>query len=199
MSKTIDYYFSLVSPYTYLGDAVFTEIAARHGATVHRKPMELGKIFPQTGGLPLPKRAPARQTYRMMELKRWREYRGLPLNLEPKFFPAAEWPAAGMVIAAENQGLDSAALVNGILTAVWAEERDIADGGTLKAIAGERGLDGEALLAATEDEVLKAAYGENTEQALAAGVFGAPSYVLDDELYWGQDRLDFVDRVLVDS
>ena len=199
MSKTIDYYFSLVSPYTYLGEVVFPEIVPRHGAAVHRKPMELGKIFPQTGGLPLPKRAPARLVYRMTELKRWREYRGLPLNLEPKFFPAAEWPAAGMVIAAENQGLDSAALVNGILTAVWAEERDIADAGTLKAIAGERGLDGEALLAAADDERVKAAYGENTEQALAAGGFGAPSYVIDDELYWGQDRLDFLDRVLGDS
>jgi 2-hydroxychromene-2-carboxylate isomerase len=199
MSKTIDYYFSLVSPYAYLGDAAFTEIAARHGAAVNRKPMELGKIFPETGGLPLPKRAPARQAYRMTELKRWRQYRGLPMNLEPKFFPAAERPAAGMVIAAENQELDSAALVNGILTAVWAEDRDIADAGTLKAIAGERGLDGEALLAAGDDEAIKAAYSANTEQALAAGVFGAPSFVLDDELYWGQDRLDFLDRALGES
>lgn len=199
MTKTIDYYLSLVSPYTYLGDACFSEIAERHGAVIRRKPMELGKIFPQTGGLPLPKRAPARQAYRLIEIDRWRKYRGLEMNLQPKYFPAQEWPAAGMVMAAEDQGLDSGALINGILTAVWAEERDIAELETLKAIAEERGLDGKALLKAAEDEDLKAAYNANTEAALAAGVFGAPSYVFNGELYWGQDRLDFLDRALGDG
>ncbi|MFQ5765398.1 MAG: 2-hydroxychromene-2-carboxylate isomerase [Rhodospirillales bacterium] len=199
MTKSVDYFLSLVSPYTYLGDALLTEIAARHGAAVRRRPMELAKIFPETGGLALPKRAPARQAYRLVELERWREFRDLPLNLQPKFFPAREWPAAGMVIAAENQGLDSAALVNGILTAVWAEGRDIADTGTLKAIAAERGLDGGALLAAAEDDAVKAAYAANTDDALKAGVFGAPTYVFQDRLYWGQDRLDFLDRALADA
>lgn len=196
MAKTVDYFLSLISPYTYLGDALFTEIAARHGARVRRRPMELAKIFPETGGLPLPKRAPARQAYRLVELDRWREFRGLPLNKKPKFFPAREWPAAGMVIAAENQGLDSAALVNGILTAVWAEERDIADPATLEAIAAERGLDGSALLARAEDDAVKDAYAANTADALEAGVFGAPTYVFQGQLYWGQDRLDFLDRAL---
>ncbi len=196
MSKIIHYYLSLVSPYTYLGDPFLTEIAQRHDAAVRRKPVELGKIFPETGGLPLPKRAPARQAYRLTELDRWRKHRGLDLNLQPKYFPAAEWPAAGMVIYAENQGFDSAALVNGILTAVWAEDRDIADTGTLKTIADECGLDGKALLKAAEDEGIKAAYESNTEEALKAGVFGAPSYVFKDELFWGQDRLEFLDRAL---
>lgn len=199
MTKTVDYFLSVVSPYTYLGDALFAEIATRHGAAVRRRPMELAKIFPETGGLPLPKRAPARQAYRLVELERWREFRGLPLNLQPKFFPAQEWPAAGMVIAAETQGLDSAALVNGILTAVWAEDRNIADTETLKAIAAERDLDGDRLLAAAEDEAVKAAYGANTEDALNAGVFGAPTYVFQDRIYWGQDRLDFLDRALADA
>lgn len=199
MSKTIDYYFSLVSPYTYLGDALLTEIAARHGAAIRRKPMELGKIFPATGGLPLPKRAPARQAYRLVELKRWREYRGLPLNLKPEFFPAPEWPAAGMVIAAQDQGLDCGSLVNGILTAVWAEDRDIADTDTLEDIAGKCGLDGAALLDAAEDDAVKATYAANSEQALETGVFGAPSYIFANELYWGQDRLDLLERALASN
>lgn len=199
MSKTIDYYLSLISPYTYLGDALVTEIAARHGAEIRRKPMELGKIFPETGGLPLAKRAPARQAYRLVELQRWRQQRGLPVNLQPKFFPAQEWPAAGMVIAAQDQGLDCGSLVNGILTAIWAEDRDIADTGTLEAIAGKCGLDGAALLDAAEDDAVKATYAANTEQALAAGVFGAPSYVFANELYWGQDRLDFLERALASA
>ena len=199
MSKTIDYYLSLISPYTYLGDALVTEIAARHGAEIRRKPMELAKIFPETGGLPLAKRAPARQAYRLVELKRWRQQRGLPVNLQPKFFPAPEWPAAGMVIAAQDQGLDCGSLVNGILTAIWAEDRDIADTDTLEAIAGKCGLDGAALLDAAEDDAVKATYGANTEQALASGVFGAPSYVFANELYWGQDRLDFLERALASA
>ena len=199
MSKTIDYYICLVSPYTYLGDALVTEIAARHGAVIRHKPMELAKIFPETGGLPLAKRAPARQAYRLVELKRWREHRGLPLNLRPKFFPAPEWPAAGMIIAAQDQELDCGPLVNGILTAVWAEDRDIADIDTLKAIAGQCGLDGGALLDAAEDDAVKATYAANSEQALAAGVFGAPSYVFTNELYWGQDRLAFLEGALASS
>ncbi|MCH8238424.1 MAG: 2-hydroxychromene-2-carboxylate isomerase [Proteobacteria bacterium] len=199
MSKTIDYYLSLISPYTYLGDALVTEIAARHGAEIRRKPMELAKIFPETGGLPLAKRAPARQAYRLVELKRWRQQRGLPLNLRPKFFPAPEWPAAGMIIAAQDQELDCGPLVNGILTAIWAEDRDIADTDTLEAIAGKCGLDGAALLDAAEDDAVKATYGANTEQALASGVFGAPSYVFANELYWGQDRLDFLERALASA
>ena len=199
MSKTIDYYICLVSPYTYLGDALVTEIAARHGAAIRHKPMELAKIFPETGGLPLAKRAPARQAYRLVELKRWRKHRGLPLNLRPKFFPAPEWPAAGMIIAAQDQELDCGPLVNGILTAVWAEDRDIADIDTLKAIAGKCGLDGGALLDAAEDDAVKATYAANSEQALAAGVFGAPSYVFTNELYWGQDRLAFLEDALASS
>ena len=199
MNRVIYYFLSLMSPYTYLGDAPLTEIAHRHSADIRRKPMELGKIFPETGGLPLPKRAPARQAYRLIELDRWRKHRGLDLNLQPKYFPAAEWPAAGMVIAAENQGFGSDVLVNGILTAVWAEERDIADTDTLRAIADERGLDGKALLKAAEDEAIREAYNSNTEEALQAGVFGAPGYVFRDELFWGQDRLDFLDRALAEA
>jgi 2-hydroxychromene-2-carboxylate isomerase len=197
MPQRIDYYFSLVSPWTYLGDARLTRIAKQHGAEINYKPTNLGRVFPETGGLPLGKRAPARRAYRMQELIRWRDHLAVPITLEPAFFPANEWPAAGMVIAAKRQGLDCGPLVNGFLTAVWAEERNIADTDTMLAIANERGFNGAALLEMAEsDASIKDTWNQNSDEALAAGVFGAPSYVIGENLYWGQDRLEFVDRKL---
>ncbi|MBT6094400.1 MAG: 2-hydroxychromene-2-carboxylate isomerase [Rhodospirillaceae bacterium] len=199
MTKRIDYYVCLISPWTYLGDTRFTEIAAKHGAEVNLKPMNLGRVFPETGGLPLGKRAPARRAYRMQELARWRDHLGVPINFEPAYFPANEWPAAGMVIAAKNQGLNCAPLVNGFLSAVWAEERNIADPDTMLAIAKERGFDGEALLKVAEEDATKDQWDVNSDEALAAGVFGAPAYVIGEQLFWGQDRLEFVERALAGS
>ena len=201
MPQRIDYYVCLISPWTYLGDARLIEIAARHNAEVNIKPMNLGRVFPETGGLPLAKRAPARKAYRMQELQRWRAHLDIPLTLEPAHFPTNEWPAAGMVIAAKEQGLDVAPLVNGFLSACWAEERDIGDHDTAVAIANERGFDGAALLAAAtaDDNALQAKWDQNSHEALDAGVFGAPAYVIGEQLFWGQDRLEFVDRALAEG
>ncbi|MCB2100546.1 MAG: 2-hydroxychromene-2-carboxylate isomerase [Rhodobacterales bacterium] len=194
----IDYYYALISPWTYLGGPRLEHIARRHGVGIAYKPIDLAQVLPHTGGVPLAKRAPARQAYRLTELERWRAYLGVPLNLHPAHFPVPEWPAAGMVIAmarAEGAlGEDPGALSNAILRAVWAEERDISDTGTLLAIAAEQGLDGPALLAAGAD--LKAVWDANSAEAVARGVFGVPTYVWNDSLYWGQDRLDFLDQTL---
>ena len=196
MSKHIDYYFSLISPYTYLGSAHLEEIVRRHRVEIAVKPVSLGVIFPQTGGLPVGKRSPERQAYRLVELERWRDHLKMPLNLKPKFFPAAEQAAASMVIAAAQTGGDPLRLAHAILRAVWAEERDIADTATLQAIAKETGHDDPKLMrVAAEPETLKT-YESYTAEALSRGVFGAPTYVVDGVLYWGQDRLDFVDRAL---
>jgi 2-hydroxychromene-2-carboxylate isomerase len=199
MARRIEYYVCLISPWTYLGDGRFTAIAERHGAEVDIKPMNLGRVFPETGGLPLAKRAPARQAYRMQELARWRDFLGVPLNFEPKFFPADEAPAAAMVIAAKRHGLDCAPLVNGYLTAVWAEDRNIADPDTIVAVADERGFDGKALFEASRDPAMIDTWDAYSRDALAAGVFGAPAYVIGEQLFWGQDRLDFVERALAAS
>jgi len=196
MAKVVDYYHFLISPYAYLGSARFTEIAARLGATVNVIPVAAAKIFPVSGGLPLPKRAPQRQAYRLVELARWRDHLGLPLNLEPQHFPADESQAARMVIAARRNGQDALALSNAVLRAVWAEERNVADPDTLAAIAGEAGFDAPALAAAAADPAVETDYEAGTEAAIAAGVFGSPTYIIDGTLYWGQDRLDFVDRAL---
>ena len=188
--KSIDYYFSPVSPWTYLGHARVTAIAAKAGAVIHAKPVDYGVIFPASGGLPLGKRAPQRQAYRMMELARWRDHLGVPLTLQPKFFPADGTGACYLICGVEEG--KRMAVAGDLLAAVWAREENIADPATLGAIAARNGIAdaGQAL------EAGKAIYEANTKEALARGVFGAPTYVLRDELFWGQDRLEFLERAL---
>ena len=198
MAKTIDYYLTLTSPWTYLGSARFEEMARAHGAEIRVKPVNYGVVFPRTGGLPLPKRAPERQAYRLMELKRWRAQLGIELNLHPKFFPAPADAAPRGVIAADRAGGDALGLAHAILTAIWTQEQDIADLPTLTEIANAAGQDGAALVAAAQEPEAQAAFEASTEEALARGVFGAPSYLYKDELFWGQDRLEFLDRALAD-
>jgi 2-hydroxychromene-2-carboxylate isomerase len=195
VTKRVDYYFSPSSPWTYLGHGRFAEMARRHGVQVAVKPVDYGVIFPQSGGLPLGKRAPQRQAYRLMELDRWKEYVGVPLTVQPKFFPVDATPAALAIVAAAPSGAEAQMrLAGAILRALWAEEKNIADPATLKAAAGAAGLDGDKLLA--DAPAAKAQYDAFTQEALARGVFGAPTYAYGDELYWGQDRLDFLERTL---
>lgn len=191
--KFIDYYDSMSSPWTYLGHKRFEELAHRYGLTIRHKPMDLLKVWSVSGGLPLKQRAQQRQVYRHLELKRWSEILGVPCNLEPAFHPVADRRACYMVIAAMQQGLDWSKLTYAMLRAVWVEDRDIADHATLADIANENGIDGKALLASTENNSVKAEYEANTEEAIRIGVFGAPGYVYDGELFWGQDRLLMLD------
>jgi len=196
MAKHVDYYLSLNSPWAFLASRRFEAIAAKHKADVTIWPVDFGSVFAVSGGAPLPKRAPQRQAYRMMELKRWRDHLGIKLTLEPKFFPHDEVPAAKCVIALREQGrmADAIKLAHAVLAAVWVEERNPADPATLKAILGECGLDADAVLKASEGMAAKReAY---TKHAIDQSVFGAPFFVIDGERFWGQDRIDFVERKL---
>ncbi|MCE8025269.1 2-hydroxychromene-2-carboxylate isomerase [Billgrantia aerodenitrificans] len=195
MPKRITYYLSLVSPWTYLGHERLGEIANRHGATIDYVPVTVSAVFPRTGGLPLPKRAPERQAYRLVELKRWKQVHGVPLNVEPKHFPTDDRPAARLALTAKAKGHDIAELSLAILRACWVEERDIAGLATLREIADACGLDGQALLDESEtqgQQRLDAA----CEQAIAAGCFGVPWYDVEGEPFWGQDRLELVEKKL---
>jgi 2-hydroxychromene-2-carboxylate isomerase len=194
MTKTVDYYYSNTSPWTYLGWQRFQAIAKQSGATVNYWPVDYGKIFPVSGGLPVKQRPPQRQAYRMMELKRWRDHLGIPLTLEPKFFPANEGLAAHMAIAARRRGLDIAAFSYGVLRGCWAEEKNVADPAVLTTIADGLGMDGKALLADAETDAVKLERERDNARAIELQVFGAPTFVIDGELFWGQDRLDFVAR-----
>ena len=190
MTKTVDYYFTPTSPWTYLGHERFAQIAKRQGAAVAVKPVDYGVIFPQSGGQPLGKRAPQRLAYRLTELARWRDFLGVPLNLQPRFFPADPISAACVICAAPPG--EQLTIAADFLRAVWAEERNIADIAVLTAIAARHGI-ADAPTAIVRG---KAIFERNTQEALTRQVFGAPTYALRDELFWGQDRLDFLDRVL---
>lgn len=198
MPLTIDYYMTLNSPWTYLGSALFAQLASRHGAMVNIKPSKFGPIFEKTGGLPLPKRSPQRRAYRMMELKRWRDVRDVPLVLEPKHFPCDDTVAARLVIAAKLKGRDAHKLSLELGRALWERDETLADDATVSAAARRAGLDAAELRAGgPSDADLDALHDQYTNEALAAGVFGAPSYVLPTgEIFWGQDRLELLERAL---
>ena len=198
MPKICAYYFAPQSPYAYLGHAHFVALAKQYGAQVELRPCDIGKIFSLSGGLPLAKRAPQRQAYRMIELQRWQQFRGLPMQMQPKFFPVSGDAASRLIIAAKlAHGTDAAlALTGAIMAAVWAEDRNIADSDTLIALANAQDLDGASLMKSADMPGVQAEYDGYTDAAIAANVFGAPWYVVDGEGFWGQDRLDFVERAL---
>jgi 2-hydroxychromene-2-carboxylate isomerase len=197
MTKHIDYYFTPVSPWAFLGHARFAQLLRDSGASVSVRPVDFGAIFPASGGLPLAKRAPQRQAYRLVELKRFADALQVPLNPQPKFFPVPADPAALLIVAAgESEGEDVALELAGRFgTAVWVEQRDIGDEATRRAIVAEAGLPND-LHARAAAPATAGRYAAYTQQALEVGVFGAPSYVVDGEIFWGQDRLDFIARRL---
>ena len=195
MSKSIDYYLSLISPWSYLGHERLQKIAKEYGTEIKVHPVDLSIIFPATGGIPLPKRSLQRIEYRMQELIRWRDHLKLPLTLNPRHFPVRDRQAAIMVVNLREQDPAAATdLAGALLRAVWVEQRDISDQETLLTIARENNQDGNELLsnpARCENTIAK-----DTEEAVSRGIFGAPSYVYRDHIYWGQDRLDFLYRSL---
>jgi 2-hydroxychromene-2-carboxylate isomerase len=198
MPKICEYYFAPQSPYAYLGHARFVALAKEYGAQVELRPCDIGKIFSLSGGLPLAKRAPQRQAYRMIELQRWQAFRGLPMQMQPKFFPVSGDAASRLIIATKlAHGTDAALTLTGaIMAGVWAEDRNIADSDTLIALANAQDLDGASLMKSADMPGVQAEYDGYTDAAIAASVFGAPWYVVDGEGFWGQDRLDFVERAL---
>jgi 2-hydroxychromene-2-carboxylate isomerase len=196
MPRTIDYYFSSNSPWTYFGHGLFHEIAARHGATIVYKPMPILEVFEATGSLPLGKRPPARQRYRWMELQRWRDKRGLPLNLKPAHFPLDPTLANKAVVAVVASGKDPAILIGRMLAGVWAEELNLSDENVIAGLVADSGLDAASIMASAKSDAIAAVYDRIGRDAVAADVFGAPGYVLDGEVFWGQDRLELLEDAL---
>jgi 2-hydroxychromene-2-carboxylate isomerase len=198
VSLIVDYYFAPQSPWTYLGHARFAAIAAQANATVRVYPVDLGRVFPVSGGLPLPKRAPQRQAYRLVELKRFSEYLKMPMNVQPKFFPVSGDDAAKLIIAVDmHDGAESSMRIAGaVLAACWAQERNIASEATLAELLMEQGLS-PARLEQSHSQAVQQRYDADTQRAIELGVFGAPSYVIEGEMFWGQDRLDFIERRLL--
>lgn len=196
MGKVCEYFFSPHSPFAYLGHARFVALAKKYDVQVAIKPFDLSKIFGQSGGLPLAKRAPQRQAYRLKELTRWSQFLGLPMNVQPTYFPVQSDAASRLIIATQLAHGTQAALdlAGAVMRAIWEEERNIADTDTLIAIANDLGHDSASLLKSSETASVQAEFDRFSDEASAANIFGAPWFIVDGEGYWGQDRLDFVER-----
>src|SRR5271156_4724316 len=197
--STIDYYVWLLSDWAYLGGTRFVQLAARHGLNINHVPMRMQDVYAGSGGILLANRSWQRQAYRITELKRWRSRLGIPVNIEPKFFPCDVDLASCVVIAGQRRGLPITDFVNAVMRATWAEDQNVADPGVLIAIADRCGLEGRELLDAADTEAVRSEDRGNTGRALAAGVFGSPFYAFADELFWGQDRLEMLEEAIVRS
>ncbi len=196
MPRTIDYYFSLVSPWAFIGHAPFMDIARRHGLEINYKPVFLGRVFAETGGLPLQQRHPARQRYRYVELQRWRDRRGLSFNTQPKHWPFDVTLADRFVIAIQAAHQDPDPFLRRAYAAVWEEERNLAEPAEIAEIADAVGLNSAALMERATGSTTEVIYALNLENAIEGDVFGSPAYVLGGEVFWGQDRLDLLDDAL---
>ena len=196
MTLRIEYWLSVASPWTWLGSARFRDLLARSGARVELMPMDLSEVFAATGGTPFPQRSSARQSYRQLELSRWSSRLGVPLNLTPRYYPVDRVPASCLLIAAGDAGLDTLTISHAVLRAIWCEDRDIADWSTLVQLINHLGHDGEALVKQAQCPQTIRKLQENTQRAVQSGVFGAPTFIVDGERFWGQDRLDFLEERL---
>lgn len=195
-------YYSLSSPWAYFAGPRLQDIVRRHHAKLWLKPFDFQDVVPRTGGVPLRTRPQARRDYHELELDRWRQHLGMPLSLRPKHYPQVvrdpDWNknAGFMVIAAQDLGEDALLLSHALLRALWAEDRDIAAAEVRRAIANENGFDGARLVQLETSERVQQLYRQFTEEAEQLGIFGAPSFVFEGERFWGQDRLDFLDRAI---
>lgn len=192
MARQVDYYFSFQSPWAYIGHTVFRDVVATYDLRVNHKPVVLVDLFSETGGLPLMKRHPVRQRYRMVELQRWRDKRGLNFHLQPANWPFNARLADGVVIAAIEAGHDPDPFLRRAFPAIWENQLNLADHDTVVRIAEEAGLPGRQLVERSASDNIGAAYEQNRQDALAADVFGSPVYVLDGEVFWGQDRIELL-------
>ena len=193
----IEYFYGIPSPFAYLGSTKLQSIVKKYNAEVIEKPCDLvGGIFTKTGGLPVPQRSPQRQKYRLDELKRWSEFLNIKINLKPKFFPPKDPHIPGKYTIAAN--LLGTKLVFGheLLKQIWSEEKDISDEKNIEIVGNLFNLNFQELSDLAKSDKVSKIYQDNTEEAVAKNVFGAPTYIYNNELFWGQDRLDFLERAL---
>lgn len=192
----IDYYFWLNSDWAYLGADRLDALSRRMDVEIRHKPVDLPNVYARTGGVLLGQRAPERQQYRIAELRRWCRKLGIDVNPTPKYMCPNADLASRIVIAADRAHLPVLGLYKAILHAEWCEERDISSADTLREIVRGQGLDADTLLARALQDDIEALYRRYTDEAVAAGVFGSPSYVFEGELFWGQDRLDMLEEAI---
>ena len=196
MSVKLDYYFSMVSPWAFIGHDVFTDIVVKHRIAVSYRPIALPQVFEHTGGVPLAKRHPARTAYRFLELQRWREKRNIKFSLKPEFWPFDFHLADRVVIAICQTHKDPEPFIRAGFYACWREGRDMADEAILAEVLDNNGYDSAAMITVAKTETVGDTYAQNIKTAIDKGYFGSPVYVLDGEMFWGQDRLDLLEDAL---
>ena len=195
--KKIDYYFCLNSPWVYLSQPRLEQIAADAGARIRYWPVDLREMMIRLlGNDEAPERSELHRKYGKREMQRWAEFYGLPLSEKPEYYPVSQRRAALLTVACDRLGMATGKLVFALPQAVWAQDRNINDWRELEAIANEAGLPGDILVQAAQDPLTEDEFLQNTEDALGRDVFGIPSYVVNGELFWGQDRLDWVERAV---
>jgi len=196
-TPTIEYYFSFISLWSYVGSLELQALTNRTNAQIIYKPVDLLAVFAAGGGKPVKERPTQRQSYRLIEMQRWRQWRNIPLVLHPKHYPADPTVGHRLLLAALDEGADVGPFVHAALKAVWADELDIANSETLIDLANRTGLDGRRLLDRVDEQELKDRELSLTTEAINRQLFGAPFYFYKEEPFWGQDRLDMLEAAIV--
>jgi 2-hydroxychromene-2-carboxylate isomerase len=194
MSAPIKFYFACISPWSHLAVDALREIAGRHAREIAWMPTDVARTWQETGaGRPLGERPDVLKSYRLVELPRWSRWRGIPVNTAPKHFPMPYHLSSRTIIAARQAGTDPFALTRALMRGCWVDEKDISDPDQVAAIADGVGLDGASLVAAAASEAVAVEFAANTDAALADQAWSVPSFVVDGELFFGQDRLEMID------
>lgn len=196
MTASIDYFLTSISPWTYLGHDAARELAEKHGATLNVRPVNLGDMFKASGQVAVGERAPVRQRYRFIDLQRYADMRGKKMNFKPKHFPTNPALADHTICAIVADGGDPLDYMGGVFAAVWAHERDVAEEAVISELLTESGFDAKAVIEKAMSPEIAAIRAKNTEDAIAADATGVPSFVLNGEPFWGQDKLDVLDHAL---
>ncbi|WP_026479316.1 2-hydroxychromene-2-carboxylate isomerase [Ahrensia sp. 13_GOM-1096m] len=193
---TIDYYFYSASPFTYLGHQAIVDVAEKHGATLNVKPVNLMALWAISGAVPPAQRPAVRQRYRLIELQRVADFKGLPINKQPAHFPVDATVADCSIAAIVAGGANPLAYMRDLFAATWANEQDISDEATLTALLKKNGFDSDEILTAAKSETVAAIREQNSKDAIAADAIGVPAYVVKGEVFWGQDRIEMLDHML---
>jgi 2-hydroxychromene-2-carboxylate isomerase len=194
--RTIDFYFSFISLYTYIGYEAFQDLVNRYDLEVNYRPIDFHAVFSAGGGLPVSKRPPQRQAYRFVEMQRWRLERNIPLVLKPKHHPSDPVIGHRMLLAAIKEGSDVRQFVGNALKILWVNDLDIQDPKVMVQVANQSGLKGEVLLEKSQDAAIQTDIDSLTQEAVQRQVFGTPFFFYRDEPFWGQDRLEMLEDMI---
>ncbi len=199
MVNKIDYYFTISSPWAYLGYSRLKSIAAASQMDIRYRPVDIIEIFSKTGGILLKKRSEARQHYRLVELTRWSKHLKIKINLHPKHLHASDHLANKVIIALTAMNIDPGPMSETFARALWLEDQDISDVGVISSLLFNHGIDPEPLIINAQSPTIKDKFEKETQLAIACGIFGVPSYVAKEQIFWGQDRLDLLRSFIFDN